>query len=268
MRIIRFQSDDHQVYTGCDYRDGSATLIDGDIFGEHAISGERRRVKRLLPPVAPPAIFGIGLNYQPHIEETGMTPPENPVVFMKNPSAAAAHKDEIMIPVSCQNPPQVDYEAELGVVIKQRVKNATIENALDAVLGYTCANDVSARVWQKKGGGGQWVRGKGFDTFSPFGPWIVTPDEIPDPANLTVECRLNNDTMQTGNTGEMIFSVARLIAFLSESTTLLPGTLILTGTPSGVGFTREPPVFLMPGDEVEVEIEGIGLLKNQVIAET
>jgi len=131
-------------------------------------------------------------------------------------------------------------------------------------LGYTCANDVSARRWQKHGGGGQWIRGKGFDTFCPLGPVLVTADEIPDPQTLFVRTRLNGETMQDGNTADMIFTVAELISLLSRDTTLLPGTVILTGTPAGVGFARTPPVFLAPGDEVVVEIGGIGRLVNRV----
>jgi 2-keto-4-pentenoate hydratase/2-oxohepta-3-ene-1,7-dioic acid hydratase in catechol pathway len=134
------------------------------------------------------------------------------------------------------------------------------------VLGYTCACDVSARRWQKHGGGGQWVRGKSFDTFCPIGPALVTGDEIGDPQSLGVRCRINGQLMQQSDTGDMIFPVARLISFLSRDTTLLPGTLILTGTPSGVGFARRPPVFLAPGDRVSVEIDGVGTLDNPVQA--
>ncbi|MFH2092941.1 MAG: fumarylacetoacetate hydrolase family protein [Pseudomonadota bacterium] len=267
MQIIRFESDDNKVYTGCQYEDGQANIIQGDIYADFKVSSVRKTIKKLLTPIAPTVIYGIGLNYRPHIQETGSKPPEYPIVFMKNPGAAAAHLEDIKIPASCKKPPQVDYEAELGVVIKKRIKNASVENALDAVLGYSCVNDVSARTWQMTGGGKQWVKGKSFDTFCPFGPWIVTPDEIKNPDDLQVECLLNGEIMQTGNTREMIFSVARIISFLSESATLLPGTLILTGTPSGVGFTRQPPVFLAPGDVVETRIEKIGVLKNLVAPE-
>jgi 2-keto-4-pentenoate hydratase/2-oxohepta-3-ene-1,7-dioic acid hydratase in catechol pathway len=158
----------------------------------------------------------------------------------------------------------VDYEAELAVVIGKQAKNVPVAAALEAVLGYTAANDISARRWQKHGGGGQWVRGKSFDTFCPLGPVLVTADEIPDPQALTIGCELNGQQLQCGFTGDMIFSVAELISRLSRDTTLLPGTLILTGTPSGVGFTRNPPVFLSPGDRVRVSIEGIGILENRI----
>jgi len=159
----------------------------------------------------------------------------------------------------------VDYEAELAVVIGRTARNVPQQEALDYVLGYTCANDVSARRWQKRGGGGQWVKGKSFDSFCPLGPVIVTSDEIGDPQALGLRSILNGSVMQDGNTSDMIFPVARLIHLLSQDTTLLPGTVILTGTPSGVGFTRTPPVFLAPGDEIVVEIENIGRLLNPVV---
>jgi 2-keto-4-pentenoate hydratase/2-oxohepta-3-ene-1,7-dioic acid hydratase in catechol pathway len=267
MQIIRFMSQGGNIFTGCEYDGQTATIIDGDIFTDFQISKVKKQVKRLLTPIAPTVIYGIGLNYKPHIEETGLGFPEYPVVFMKNLGAAAAHLDDIIIPTSCQSPPQVDYEAELCVVIKKKTKNISVDDALDSVLGYTCANDITARGWQMNGGGKQWNKGKSFDTFCPFGPGIVTPDELSDPGNLEVECILNGKTMQKGNTREMLFSVAQLISFLSESATLLPGTLILTGTPSGVGFTREPPVFLEDKDVLETRIEGIGVLKNLVILE-
>lgn len=267
MQIIRFESDDNKIYAGCNFDDGYACVIEGDLYGDYNVTQQKRKVNRLLSPVSPRAIFCIGFNYMPHITETGFKPPENPIVFMKNPGAAAAHLDDIIIPASCQEPPQVDYEAELCVVIKKHAKNVSADKALDYILGYTCANDISARHWQFNGGGNQWIKGKSFDTFCPFGPWIITPDEIKDPCNLEVECVLNGRTMQTGNTKDMIFSVARIISFLSESTTLLPGTLVLTGTPSGVGFTREPPVFLKHDDVLETRIQNIGVLKNRITSE-
>jgi len=161
-------------------------------------------------------------------------------------------------------PPEVDYETELAVVIGRAAKDVDTAEALHYVLGYTAANDVSARRWQGKRGAGQWVRGKSFDTFCPLGPELVTPDELEDPQNLRLTCVLNGQVMQDANTSDMIFPVAELISYLSSGATLLPGTVILTGTPSGVGFTRKPPVFLMPGDTVEVSVEGIGTLRNPV----
>ena len=161
----------------------------------------------------------------------------------------------------------MDYECELAVVIEKSAKNVERHQAFDYVLGYTCANDVSARRWQKEGGGKQWCRGKSFDTFCPLGPCLVTPDEIPDPNTLKIKTMLNDKIMQDSTTADMIFDVPALISFLSEGTTLLPGTVILTGTPQGVGFARNPPVFLKKGDKVTIEIEGIGALVNSVSEE-
>jgi 2-keto-4-pentenoate hydratase/2-oxohepta-3-ene-1,7-dioic acid hydratase in catechol pathway len=162
---------------------------------------------------------------------------------------------------------EVDYECELAVVIGRRCKNVSPEHALEYVLGYTCANDVSARDWQIKKGGSQWSRGKTFDTFAPLGPVLVTADEIPNPNALRISTRLNGEVVQDSNTSDMIFDVPHIIAFLSGSTTLLPGTVILTGTPEGVGMARTPPRWLEPGDEVSIDIEGIGTLTNSVVFE-
>ncbi len=274
MRIIRFSDHDGNELTGCLKGSGinintndSATIITGDIFGNFTVTERSVKINRLLPPFRPVAILCIGLNYKMHAKETGMALPEHPVLFMKNPAAVTGPYSDIEIPKSCLNPLQVDYEVELGVVIGKSGKNIRVEDALDHVFGYTCANDVSARRWQKHSGGGQWVRGKSFDTFCPLGPSIITKDEIESPQNLKLECRLNGEVMQTGLTSDMIFPVADIISRLSESTTLLSGTLILTGTPSGVGFTRNPPVFLKPGDVLESSIGGVGEIKNSVVAE-
>lgn len=267
MQILRFESDDHKIYTGCDFDDDTASVLEGDIFTDFSNTGKRKAVLKILTPIRPRVIFCIGLNYKLHAKEAGFELPKYPVVFMKNLGAAIGHLDDIKIPTSCEKIPEVDYEVELAVVIKKKAKNVQPENALDYVLGYTCANDISARRWQMHAGGKQWIKGKSFDTFCPFGPWIVTPDEIGDPNNLDIECVLNGKTMQKSNTSDMIFSVARIISFLSESATLLPGTIILTGTPSGVGYTRQPPVYLSPGDVMESTIEKIGVLKNSVSLE-
>ncbi len=232
----------------------SPTLIDGLI-----------EVQRWLAPVVPPNIFCIGLNYRAHAQETGAALPTQPVVFMKPTTTITDPATPIVLPAACEQGPEVDYEAELAVIIGRPGKDIPLERALDYVLGYTCANDISARRWQKQGGGGQWVRGKSFDTFCPIGPVLVTADEIPDPQVLGLSCTLNGQRMQQGNTSDMIFTVAELISFLSRDTTLLPGTLILTGTPPGVGFARKPPIFLANGDHVRVEIDGIGVLENPVI---
>ena len=267
MQILKFESDDQNIYTGCDFDNHSASVIKGDIYSDFTDTKERKSVKRFLSPVTPGIIFCIGLNYRLHAKETGLELPKYPVVFMKNLSAAAAHLDEIKLPRSCQKIPEVDYEAELAVVIKKEAKNILPEDALDYVLGYTCANDISARRWQMHAGGNQWIKGKSFDTFCPFGPFLITPDEIENPDHLDIECVLNGKIMQQSNTSDMIFSVGQIISYLSQSATLVPGTLILTGTPSGVGFTRKPPVYLQPGDVLETKIEKIGTLKNQVINE-
>ncbi|WP_299979746.1 fumarylacetoacetate hydrolase family protein [Desulfobacula sp.] len=267
MQILRFESDDNKIYTGCDFDNESASVLEGDIYTDFSSTGKRKPVKKILTPVLPSVIFCIGLNYTLHAKETGLSLPKYPVVFMKNLSAAAGPLDEIRIPVSCAKIPEVDYEAELAVVIKKNAKNVSPENALDYILGYTCANDISARRWQMHAGGGQWIKGKSFDTFCPFGPWIVTPDELEDSGSLDIECVLNGNTMQKSNTSDMIFSVAQIISYLSESATLVPGTIILTGTPSGVGFIRKPPVYLGPGDVLETKIDKIGVLKNYVTLE-
>ncbi|MCH8528274.1 MAG: fumarylacetoacetate hydrolase family protein [Kiritimatiellae bacterium] len=219
-----------------------------------------------LPPVPAPVVFAIGVNYRAHAEEMNQPFPSHPVVTMKNPAAVTAHLSPVMLPRFLASD-QVDYEVELAVVIGKRCKNILPENALDYVAGYTVANDISARDWQKIYSGGQWVKGKSFDTFCPLGPVLVTPDEIPDPDNLPMGMDLNGERMQASNTADMIFSVRELIAFLAGSTTLLPGTVILTGTPPGVGAARKPPVYLKTGDRLLTWIDGIGVLENPVLEE-
>ncbi|MBT8363534.1 MAG: fumarylacetoacetate hydrolase family protein [Deltaproteobacteria bacterium] len=264
MRIVRFIDEKGQIRYGRNYDNDDAVLLEGDLFTGLEDTGESCRVKKLLAPLLPPAVFGIGLNYRKHAEETGMQTPQYPVLFMKNPAAVTNPGDPILLHASCMEPPEVDYEAELAVVIGKAAKDVAVDDAFNYVLGYTAANDVSARRWQGKRGAGQWVRGKSFDTFCPLGPQLVTSDELDDPQNLRLTCVLNGQVMQDANTSDMIFPVTELIAFLSSGVTLLPGSVILTGTPSGVGFTRKPPVYLMPGDTVDVSVEGIGTLSNSV----
>ena len=264
MRIIRFIDDAGQQRFGKDFANGEASLLEGDLLTGVVETDQTCKVKKLLAPIVPPAIIGIGLNYHQHAKEIGMEAPKFPVVFMKNPASIANPGDPILLHPSCMEPPEVDYEAELAVVIGQAAKDVSTTDALGYVLGYTAANDVSARRWQGRRGSGQWVRGKSFDTFCPLGPELVTADKLQDPQNLRLTCELNGEVMQDANTGDMIFPVAELISFLSTGATLLPGTVILTGTPSGVGFTRKPPVYLMPGDTVNVTLEGIGILSNSV----
>jgi len=264
MHIIRFVDEKGQDRYGQNYGNGWAALLEGNLITGLEETGKNCRVKKLLAPVVPTAIFGIGLNYHQHADETGFEVPKYPVLFMKNPASVTHPGDSILLHPSCMEPPEVDYEVELAVVIGKTAKDVPAAEALDYVLGYTVANDVSARRWQGRRGSGQWVRGKSFDTFCPLGPVLVTADELIDPRNLRLTCHLNGQIMQDANTSDMIFPVAELISFLSTGTTLLPATVILTGTPSGVGFTREPPVYLMPGDTVEATVEGIGTLSNSV----
>ncbi|MBE3556338.1 MAG: fumarylacetoacetate hydrolase family protein [Firmicutes bacterium] len=215
-----------------------------------------------LPAVPhPPKILCIGLNYWDHCRETGQQPPQHPVLFAKYTNTLLAHGDAIPLPKTSQ---QVDYEAELCVVIGQRAKEIPVEHALSVVAGYTICNDLSARDLQF--GDGQWTRGKTQDGFFPVGPYLVTADEVGDPQHLSIRLTRNGETMQQSNTSEMIFSVAAIISFLSEGITLEPGDLIATGTPAGVGMSRKPPVFLQDGDEIGIEILGLGRLTNHVRA--
>ena len=264
MRIIRFVDDKERIRLGQDIGAGMAQPCDGELFGQLIPAGLSVRVSSLLSPVTPNNIFCIGLNYRQHAAESAMQCPEYPVVFSKPSSAVIGPYEQIRIPRVCPEP-EVDYECELAAVLGKRARDIPESEALDYVFGYTCANDVSARLWQLKRGGGQWDRGKGFDTFCPLGPVLVTADEIPNPQNLAIKTILNGQVMQEHNTSDMIFSVVQLISFLSQDTTLLPGTVILTGTPHGVGFARKPPVWLKAGDEVVVEIEKIGKLVNTVV---
>ncbi|MGA2067239.1 MAG: fumarylacetoacetate hydrolase family protein [Thermoguttaceae bacterium] len=220
---------------------------------------------RLLPPIpSPEKILCIGLNYSDHARETGVQPPPEPAVFNKFPTAVAGHEAAIVLP---RLSGQVDYEAELVVVIGRGGRHIPLAEAKSHVAAYCCGNDVSARDWQFHKPGGQWLAGKSFDTFAPCGPWLVTADEIPDPANLRIRLRLNGRMMQDSSTAQLIFSVEKLVSYVSDICTLAAGDLLFTGTPAGVGFARKPPVFLQPGDVVEVEIERIGVLRNPVVAE-
>ena len=212
------------------------------------------------PVPRPGKLICIGLNYKDHAAESKMAIPENPVVFSKFSTCVIAPGEPVVLPPQSR---QVDYEAELAVVIGRRAKNVSADRAYDYVLGYTAFNDVSARDFQFADG--QWQRGKSCDTFGPMGPTIVTADQIPDPHKLSIKMILNGQTMQDSSTDQMIFRVPRLIEFLSETITLEPGDVIATGTPSGVGFARKPPVFLKAGDEMEVRIEEVGSLGTPVV---
>jgi 2-keto-4-pentenoate hydratase/2-oxohepta-3-ene-1,7-dioic acid hydratase in catechol pathway len=263
MRIIRYLDAQGRVRFAAQQADGTAMEITGDVFGQYQVTQQKADVKKLLAPVAPAAILCIGLNYRHHAQESKAPIPQFPVLFMKTPTAVQNPDDPIVLPRHLRSD-EVDYECELAVVIGRRCKNVSRQQALEYVLGYTCANDVSARDWQGKWGGSQWCRGKTFDTFAPLGPCLVTRDEIPNPNALAIKLTIDGEVLQDWNTNDMIFDVPRLIEFLSGSTTLLPGTVILTGTPQGVGFARKPPRWLRAGDTVTVEIEKIGSLTNPV----
>ncbi len=262
MKIIRYQNAQGEIRFAARGLDGTFDL-EGDVFNEYSISQRAAQIDKLLAPIVPPAILCIGLNYRQHAAETGAKIPDVPILFIKNPNALQNPNDPILLPRHLRSD-EVDYEGELAVVISKECKNVSRERALDYVLGYTCGNDVSARDWQKKWGGGQWSRGKSFDTFAPLGPCLVTPDEIPNPNALDIKTLVNGEIVQNCNTSDMIFDVPTLIEFLSGSTTLLPGTVILTGTPHGVGMAQTPPRWLQDGDVVTIEIEKIGALTNPV----
>lgn len=267
MKIIRYLDHSNITRLAAETADGRHQVIEGDLFGRHELTSEFAEVAQLLSPVVPSQILGIGLNYRHHAAESGMKEPLHPVLFMKGLNTVQHPGAPIVLPRKLPST-GVDYECELAVVIGRACKNVSRKTALDYVLGYACANDVSARDWQIGHGGGQWCRGKTFDTFCPLGPCLVTADEIPDPGQLKIRTVLNGETVQDWTTGDMIFDVPALIEFLSGSTTLLPGTVILTGTPHGVGMAAKPnPRWLKAGDYVRVEIDRIGTLSNPVIEE-
>jgi 2-keto-4-pentenoate hydratase/2-oxohepta-3-ene-1,7-dioic acid hydratase in catechol pathway len=262
-KIARLRLEDGLIRHSLLLDGGAFELIEGNLFGSWHTTGVRVPAGsvRLLAPLDPPNIIAIGLNYRGHAQESKMALPERPVIFIKATTALCGPEEAIVLPKAA--PDEVDYECELAIVIGRRAHNVSPEAALDYVLGYTCANDVSARNCQIRLDK-QWARAKSFDTFAPLGPWIET--EL-DADNARLCTRLNGRTMQDSNTSDLIFSCRELVSFISHSMTLLPGTVIMTGTPSGVGFARKPPVFLRPGDVVEIEVEGIGVLRNPVVAE-
>ena len=266
MRIVRYRDRQKVTHYGTQRPDGTIHRIEGNVFGDWKATSTVAQVEKLLAPVEPTQILCIGLNYRRHAEETGAKIPERPIVFFKGFGTVQNPGDPILIPRQLPSE-EVDYECELAVVIGKPAKNVSRDRALDYVLGYTCANDVSARDWQIKLGGGQWCRGKMFDTFAPLGPCLVTADEMTKPNALRISTVLNGERVQDSSTADMIFDVPRLIEFLSGSTTLPPGTVILSGTPQGVGMARNPPRWLKPGDVVTIEIEGIGQLTNPVALE-
>ncbi len=236
-----------------------AQPIEGDIFGSWKKAGKPVPLSEvhLLAPILPVNLLCFGKNYRAHAAEGGEAPPSEPLLFMKSSSCVTDPESPIVLPNVA--PTQIDYESELAVVIGKAARNVTREDALKYVFGYTCANDVSARDVQGKDG--QWSRAKSFDTFGPLGPWIET--EL-NPARLRIQGRLNGKTMQDASTADLIFDVPFLISYLSQGMTLLPGTVLSTGTPAGCAFAHKPPAWLKPGDVFEVEIEGIGVLRNPV----
>ena len=243
---------------------GSAALT----RAEHVVGGAPgetakypiNSVKLLAPIMRPGKIIAVGLNYRDHALETKMEIPTTPIIFAKFPSSIIGPDADVMLPA---DDPQADYEAELAVVIGRRAKAVTEADARNYIAGYMPLNDVSARRWQFADK--QWVRGKSCDTFCPTGPWLTTRDAVPDPHALAIRMRVNGATMQDSNTSNLIFEIPRLIAFISAAITLEPGDIIATGTPAGVGVFRKPPVFLKPGDVMEVDIEGLGMLRNRVV---
>ena len=284
MQIIRFLDPDGNCHYGSPLGVDSAEILSSPFAdptrgllprtADFTPTGRTTAVRTLLSPLSPFNIFCIGRNYAEHAKEGGADIPTTPVIFMKPTTAVTHSHAPVVIPACSSEKGEVDFEAELTVVMgspapdspsyNQPPKNIPEDRALDYVFGYTIANDISARKFQKHSGGGQWIRGKSFDTFCPLGPALVTADEIPDPQTLAISLELNGNQMQCDTTANMIFTVAHLIHYISQDTTLVPGTIILTGTPSGVGFARTPPVWLQPGDTVSASIETIGTLTNPI----
>src|SRR5688500_10756603 len=256
MRILRHLSPTGPAYAALQ-PDGIAHEISGDILGDYRVTDRVVKPGKILAPIVPPNILCIGLNYKKHAAESNLPPPTRPVLFVKNTASVQNPGDPIELPVKLAST-KVDYECELAVVIGRRCKNVSRDNALDYVLGYTCGNDVSARDWQRDFGGGQWCQGKTFDTFAPLGPVLVLKDEIPNPNALKIKTILNGQAMQDWTTEDMIFDVRTLIAVLRGSTTLLPGTVIMTGTPHGVGAARTRPVFLKSRSPIWNESSQVG----------
>ena len=231
------------------------------LAGNSALIYREEQVRRLAPIPRPGKIICIGLNYRDHAAESGMAVPKEPVVFCKYNNTVVGPDATVILPPDSD---EVDYEAELVFAIGKTAHNVPEAEAMNYVAGYTCGHDVSARDYQIKRGGGQWNMGKSWDTFAPMGPVLVTSDEGLDPNNLPIRCVLNGETMQNSSTSQFIFNVAEVVAYLSRIMTLEPGDVVFTGTPPGVGFARKPPVFLKDGDVAEIQIDGIGTLRNPV----
>ncbi|KAE8365783.1 hypothetical protein BDV27DRAFT_126227 [Aspergillus caelatus] len=278
-RLIRFLATDGHIYYGDAIMPtgtsdiGKATraqVIQGDIFGQHQVTDQVAEVKTLLAPLAREDIVTVrclGLNYEQHARESNLPIPKYPVLFYKPITAITGPRDDIPVCSMAQDGEGLDYECELVVVIGKEAKSIPEEQALDYVLGYAVGNDISHREWQLKRGGGQWGLGKGFDGWAPFGPGIVSTKLIRNPNALNISTKVNGQTVQSSSTKDMIFGVAQTVSFLSQGTTLLPGDLIFTGTPQGVGMGRKPPAWLTNGDQVEVSLEDVGSCVNRVAFE-
>ncbi len=261
MKIARIETNGQILYAALD--NGRYNVLEGCIFDVCKLTGRFIEPAdcRLLAPVEPKQIIAIGANYRKHIEECGAKFPTAPLIFLKGVNALSYHNADIVLPAIA--PDCVDFEAELAIVIGKDAKNITEEQVDDYILGYTCSNDVSARDCQLKLDQ-QWARGKSFDTFAPMGPVIATRL---DGDNLDIKLTLNGKVMQKSSTSDMIFNCRHIVSYLSKCMTLYAGSVIMTGTPSGVGIGRTPNVYLREGDEVCVEIEGIGELRNKVVKE-
>ncbi|KAH8905314.1 hypothetical protein BR93DRAFT_929560 [Coniochaeta sp. PMI_546] len=274
-RLVRFLARDGRTYYGDAIlprgvtdviKAKQARVIKGDIFGKYDVTDEVAEIRHLLAPLAPEDVKTVrclGLNYALHAKESNLPIPNYPVLFYKPITSLAGPTDPIPIHPIAQDG-TLDYECELVAVIGKTCRDVPESKALDYVLGYAIGNDVSHRDWQLKRGGGQWSLGKGHDGWAPFGPAIVSSDLIKDPQTLRISTKLNGKVVQDSNTADMIFSVKKTIAFLSQGTTLLPGDIIFTGTPSGVGMGRKPQLWMKDGDVVEVELEKVGTCNNRI----
>jgi 2-keto-4-pentenoate hydratase/2-oxohepta-3-ene-1,7-dioic acid hydratase in catechol pathway len=241
------------------------SLVDWLTYGTQGVATAPPRpladVKLLAPVPRPGKIICVGLNYRDHARETGQEIPTEPVLFSKFANSVVGPGADVVVPPEAE---KIDYEAELAVVIGRRATSVPVADALVHVAGYACANDVSSRSLQFRSG--QWLLGKAIDTFLPLGPFMATADEVPDPQALGIRCLVNDEVLQSSDTGQMVFGVAELVSFISRTITLEPGDLVVTGTPSGVGMAADPPRFLRPGDRMRVEIDGLGQLDNTVRA--
>ncbi len=286
-RLVRFIAEDGKTYYGNVSGKGvpkSAQVIEGNPLGEHKVTERSIGIKKILSPLDPAQVRSVrclGLNYRAHAIEAKMPIPSYPILFMKPVTALTGPTDNIYIPQLLQTKISSDYECELVIVIGKKTRDVTLNDAMNHIAGFTVGNDVSHREWQIELGGSQWCFSKGFDTSAPFGPQIVSPEEIGDPDNLQIRTVLNGKEVQNSNTRDQIFKVRETVAFLSQGTTLLPGDLIFTGTPQGmfqqsyiwiltsegVGMGRNPKLWLKHGDEVEVSLENVGSCFNKVVYE-